>query len=364
MSAPFPVNESARLRALHEYAVLDSGAEQAFDDIARLAAFVCKTPISLVSLIDADRQWFKAKVGLEVSETPREHAFCAHAILQPSETMIVPDAAQDARFAANPLVTGAPHIRFYMGVPLVTPTGEALGTLCVIDRAPRRLDTEQMEVLSALARQVVSQLELRRSLKTLEDSIAEHERHAERMDEYQRAMEQTQAALESESATDGLTGLKNRRSFDERLQEELSAALRSGTPLALALLDVDRFKAYNDSFGHPAGDEVLRSVAAILRQCARPYDVVARYGGEEFAVILPRASREGALVVAERIRRSMQRAVWPQRAVTVSIGVAMLGADTASAAALIECADKALYGSKENGRNRVTLAGAAGSNRT
>jgi len=359
MAAPMPENESARLRALHEYSILDTSAEQAFDDVARLASFICKTPISLISIIDESRQWFKAKVGLEDTETSREHAFCAHAIVRPTEVMIVPDARADERFQENPKVTGDPHVRFYAGVPLVTPTGEALGTLCVLDRVPRQLDPDQLEVLKALARQVIAHLEMRRSIATLEVAIEEHERHALVMEEYQRSMEESQVALEAVSATDGLTGIHNRRSFDARLDEELARAHRSGLPVAVALLDVDSFKAYNDTYGHGPGDDVLRRVAQIVRECARPYDFTARYGGEEFVVILPGTTREGALVVGERIRRSVQRAVWPNRPVTVSVGVAVTREDITSASDLLRRADQALYQSKADGRNRVSVAESA-----
>lgn len=360
MSSPVPDDEESRLRSLKEYAILDTAAEQVYDDITRLASFVCKAPISLISLVDETRQWFKSKVGLEVEQTPREHAFCGHAILRPSQIMVVSDAKQDPRFAANPLVTGDPHIRFYAGVPLVTPTGEALGTLCVIDRAPRALTPEQIEVLHALARQVVVQLEMRRSLATLEQTLLEQERHVERLKAHQRTMEQAHIRLQSQSQTDGLTGLKNRRAFDVRLQEEFARARQTGSPLALALLDVDRFKAYNDSYGHPAGDEVLRSIARILRDSARPYDFVGRYGGEEFAAILPGTARAGALVVAEKIRRSVQGAVWPNTPVTMSIGVALVDVDIESATDLLKRADEALYRSKHTGRNRVSIFSSQG----
>jgi hypothetical protein len=162
------VNETERLESLHSYQVLDTASEQVFNDIAQLAAFICGTPISLVSLIDGERQWFKARVGLNVQETPREHAFCQYA-MRASNVYEVRDATADERFAQNPLVTGEPNIRFYAGAPLLSPEGQPLGTLCAIDTIPRELTTDQRDALRILARQVMAHLELRRIRLQLED---------------------------------------------------------------------------------------------------------------------------------------------------------------------------------------------------
>jgi PAS domain S-box-containing protein len=169
LTVPCPANEPERLAALWQCKVLDTLSEPAFDDLTQIAAYLCQAPIALVSLIDRDRQWFKSRVGLAVHETDRKMAFCAHAILQ-NDILIVPDSLADARFCDNPLVTGAPHIRFYAGVPLVTAEGYALGTLCIIDHVPRELTLEQIKALKALARQVVVQLELRRNFTEIQRS--------------------------------------------------------------------------------------------------------------------------------------------------------------------------------------------------
>jgi len=160
MKATLPANEVRRLAALKEYHILDTGTERSYDDITILAAHICQVPIAMISLVDEARQWFKSRVGLEQQQTPRDVAFCAHAILR-KEPLIVRDATRDRRFADSQLVTGEPHIRFYAGFPLINPEGLALGTLCVVDRKPRRLTADQLKAVRSLARQVVTLMELR-----------------------------------------------------------------------------------------------------------------------------------------------------------------------------------------------------------
>ena len=185
MPAPRPPDEAQRLAALRRYDILDTPPERAFDDIVRLASRLCDVPVALVSLVDDQRQWFKAEQGFGARETSRDASFCAHAILQP-DVLVVPDTLRDERFAANPLVTGSSHIRFYAGAPLVTPDGHRLGTLCIMDREPRELTAEQAGLLQALARQVVTELELRWSLLAQAAMLEDRDR--------------AQAALERERA--------------------------------------------------------------------------------------------------------------------------------------------------------------------
>ena len=184
MTAPAKHTEARRLKVLWQYEILDTVPEEVFDDLTELAARICEAPIALISLIDEDRQWFKAKVGVTVKETSRDISFCAHAIKQQG-LFIIPDATQDLRFANNPLVTSDPKIRFYAGAPLITPDGYALGTLCVIDKVPRELRYEQQQALRVLARHVMMQLELRRHAKDLNEAHKAREATREELDQVQ-----------------------------------------------------------------------------------------------------------------------------------------------------------------------------------
>lgn len=326
LPAAMPHNEAERLRVLADYGALDAGTAQAFDDLATLAAAICHVPMAFVTLVGQHYQTFEAREGLETDDLPRDISFCAHAILAPDTLLEVPDTTLDARFAANPLVTGPPWIRFYAGAPLVMPGGVALGTICVVDQQPRHLTHIERRALKSLARQAVAQLELRQAVTD----------------------------LEMQGNTDGLTGIGNRRAFDRSLRELWRRHAADQAPLALLMADLDHFKRINDEFGHPAGDAVLVQTARLLRESVRHSDVVARFGGEEFAMLLPGADLQAAMQVAEKVRRAFQEASWPHRGVTASIGVAAsapLAED--DPATLLARADRALYDAKQAGRNRA-----------
>lgn len=199
-------NESARLQVLAEYQILDTAAEQIYDDITNIAAFVANTPIALISLVDDHRQWFKSQVGLTVNQTPRAHAFCAHAIAEPERPMLITDATTDPRFADNPLVTSDPHIRFYYGVPLCTPEHLGLGTLCVIDRVARTLNDKQMSALQALARVAMTQIEARRhaallneAALSLHETTRQQQEYMERLTAIHSQLEQTNALIKADA---------------------------------------------------------------------------------------------------------------------------------------------------------------------
>jgi diguanylate cyclase (GGDEF)-like protein len=340
MKAPVPTNEAERLEALRRYQILDTSPEQAYDDLTQLAARLCETPIAWINFIDAERQWSKSRHGRGLRETHRDHSFCAHAILQDVPLLCVPDLTSDPRFSDNPMVIGPPHVRFYAGAVLRTPDGYPLGTLAVLDLKPRWLTPEQAQALPSLARLVMGQMELRQ--------LAE-------MRDRKTALEEANLRLEALATTDGLTGLKNHRAFQEGLREQFAQAKRSEVPFSLLLLDVDFFKQYNDSFGHPAGDEVLKIMAGLLTETVREGDIVARPGGEEFAVILPQTDARSALILAERLRRTIKSAPWPGRPLTASYGISTFSPTMAGHDQMIAEADKAMYHSKENGRDQISV---------
>lgn len=320
-AAPLPANEAERLAALASYDVLDTACEDTFDDITRMAARVTGCPIALISLVDAKRQWFKARHGLDLAETPRADAFCAWAILQP-ETLIVPDATADGRFADNPLVTQPEGFRFYAGAPLVAPDGAAVGTLCVLDRTTRDLAPEAQDTLRGLARTVVTALELRRAMR-----------------------DARQIAL-----TDALTGLGNRMGFFARLRDATDAR----TGFGLLYLDLDGFKQINDRLGHEAGDRVLVALARTIGSQTRASDYAARLGGDEFALLLHCGNEANFRAAAERVAQDL-RACADGGGVTASIGAIWCAGQETDAASLLGRADALMYAAKSAGKDRVAF---------
>jgi diguanylate cyclase (GGDEF)-like protein len=352
---PLPPNEAARQAALERYQVLDTSPERFYDDAATLAAAICGTPIAMVSLIDNERQWYKSKVGIDLTETHRRDAFCAHAIMTPDMPLIVKDAWVDERFKDSALVTANPNIRFYAGAPLVTPEGQALGTLCVIDTIPRDITAAQLTALEALSRTVASHLEQGRHIADLERLMLAKDAHVEELQEYTQALEEASSRYREESLIDPVTNGPNRRACEIRLEEEHQRALRYGASYALLTIDVDNFKDVNDLHGHSRGDAVLAMASKLLRKCLRPNDFVGRLGGDEFVAILPRTNARGAQVLAERMRRTIYNASWETAfPVTISVGIACWNGADDTAALVLARSDEAMYLAKSAGRNAVS----------
>ncbi|NYI41661.1 sensor domain-containing diguanylate cyclase [Demequina lutea] len=352
---PRPSNEAARQAALERYQVLNSPPERFYDDAATLAAAVCGTPIAMVSLIDNDRQWYKAKVGVDTTETHRRDAFCAHAIMTPNAPLVVNDALVDERFKDSALVTANPHIRFYAGSPLVTPEGHALGTLCVIDTIPRDITAAQLAALEALSRTVASHLEQRRHIADLERLMLEKAAHVDALEQHRLALEEATTRYREESLIDPVTNGPNRRACELRLVEEHQRTVRYGAPYALLMIDIDNFKDVNDLHGHSQGDAVLAAACTLVRTCLRPNDFVGRLGGDEFVAILPGTNARGAQVIAERMRRAIYNASWATAfPVTVSIGIACWKGADDEAEDILARSDEALYLAKSAGRNAVS----------
>tara|TARA_R110002050_G_scaffold292053_2_gene447030 strand:+ start:586 stop:1788 length:1203 start_codon:yes stop_codon:yes gene_type:complete len=215
-----PENEEQRLKELYKYSLLDTFYEDEYDQITKMASNICGTPISLISLIDKDRQWFKSNIGLGLPETPRDFAFCAHAINSPQETFIIPDSRKDERFFDNPFVLNEPNIVFYAGVPLVTGDNIALGTLCVIDSEPKNLSAEKQEALEDLASQVVKLFELRRKTKELERLVNDLNIKNQSLEEFARV-----------AAHDIKSPINNILSLSEYINQEESGLSKEGHEL-------------------------------------------------------------------------------------------------------------------------------------
>ncbi len=338
LKPPIPPDETARLATLKNLGILYTPAEERYDRITRLASRLLGTPIALVSLVAERTKWFKSAQGLDAAETSREVSFCGHAILG-SDTLVVNDATHDERFADNPLVTGSPDIRFYAGHPIHAADGMPIGTLCVIDRKPHEFEESDRATLRDLA------------------ALVEAELQREELTDSQRKWLVERDELLEKSSVDSLTHAWNRGAIMELLAGEVTRAER-GTPLSVAMVDIDHFKNVNDTYGHQTGDAVLTEVASRLASAVRDFDRIGRYGGEEFLVVLSNCGDGEADTVCERMRAKIAGEPIQARdgtavAVTASIGVTTFRSGIASGDELIAAADQALYAAKDSGRNRV-----------
>lgn len=250
-----PADEDTRIESLVALNVLDTPPEERFDCLTRTAMRALDVPIAVVSIVDRDRQWSKSIVGLPAGETPRYISFCGHAILQ-DKPLIVADTHEDERFFDNPLVINDPYLRFYAGIPLKSLGGEKLGTFCIIDRKPRTISKEEIEVLNDFA-----------------------------------FMAERELSIVHLATIDDLTKISNRRGFMTLAKHSLKICQRHALPVTLIYFDLNNFKPINDKFGHSEGDKVLVAFSKILEDTVRESDVVGRLGGDEFVVLLNDATR-------------------------------------------------------------------------
>jgi diguanylate cyclase (GGDEF)-like protein/PAS domain S-box-containing protein len=468
--------EELRLAAIRDLALLDTEPEREFDELAQLAATICGTPMSTITLVDEHRQWFKARYGVPIQETPRASDFC-NPTIRGDGVFVVEDGSKEKPFCLNPFVTAPNGLRFYAGVPISVRDGLKIGTLCVHDTQPRSLTAYQQETLAILARQVGVHMELRLQRqglqRALEDKasliaqlgasdqlfrtfmhyspmasfikddkgrfvyynqrlansagvkmdsaigltdkdlwpeeiaqplqendrravaseefvevdettelagtrtdwrcfkfpwrnssgeqmlagiridVTEERQHQAALSRYQAQLEEANIRLTRSANTDPLTGLANRRAFDEGMDAAAGTSITPGQEIALLTIDVDDFKCVNDTFGHAYGDRVLRQIAKVIVHCTLAQDLVARSGGEEFTVMLPASGPATAITTAERILTELREVPWEYHLVTVSIGVSAATIEDRDLSCVLARSDRALYRAKEQGRNRV-----------
>jgi diguanylate cyclase (GGDEF)-like protein len=324
--APFPIpaDEENRLRELERLGVLGSESDIHMDRLVELATLTFAVPMAAISLVTADRQWFLAQRGLNVKETPRGVAFCAHAIMT-NRVLVVPNATEDERFRANPLVTAGPQIRFYAGAPLRSDAGHNLGTLCVIDRQPKEPNPSQLRQLELLSELVMRELELRRQIFLCP-----------------------------------VTNLPIRQRFLRIAEQEFQKAKSTQKDLSLLLFDIDNFRTINNRWGHHAGDEVLADLCNMGRQFLREQDFAGRLGDGEFALLLVDMPPEAALGTAESLRHAVSTMPGVHRHSDVQLhisgGLTCLAPHDSTFEDLLLRAENALNLAKSNGRNQIATS--------
>jgi diguanylate cyclase (GGDEF)-like protein len=335
----FPPDEKERQHSLESLNILETAIEERFERVTRLASRLIGAPIAAISLIDNDRQWFKSVQGLNGTETPRDISFCGHTILG-NDILQVEDATKDERFAGNPSVVGDPGIRFYAGCPVRSPDGHNIGSLCVAGREPRALSASQLDDLKDLAAMVEVEI------KSNQLAVAQIRMNEE--------LEQAKRAV----LVDPLTRLWNRAGGEEFLARQHQVAVQKGEKFCIAMMDIDFFKKVNDTYGHAAGDEVLREVAKRILRSIRTKDFACRMGGEEFLLVIADPLANEALAVAQNIRTTIRStpvlADGKEIPVTISMGLAYFDpAETVTPQEVIRLADEGLYRAKETGRDRI-----------
>jgi len=311
-----PKNEAERLHALRTLKILDTSHEERFDRVTRMAKRMFDVSISLVSLVDEDRQWFKSSQGLEVTEMPRDISFCGHAINQDG-LFIIPNAIEDERFADNPLVTDAPNIRFYAGYTLKIREGLNIGTLCLIDEKPKLMDEEDKQLLKDLGAMIEQEI---KSIQL--------------------------------ATLDELTLISNRRGFLTLVDHSLRMCRRNQVSMSFLLFDLNKFKIINDQYGHHEGDFVLTQFAQIMLDTFRDSDVIGRLGGDEFVAMLTDSDKENADEILARFAAAVEEANATMNKpykIEYSVGLEHFEHDTEkSAEEMIQAADAAMYKHKKS----------------
>jgi diguanylate cyclase (GGDEF)-like protein len=338
-------DEQQRIEALRATRLLDTAPEDMFDHVTRIACDALAVPMALVSLVDQERQWFKSRCGLTIAETPRSSSFCAHAI-KLDGIFVVHDATLDPRFVANPLVTGDPYIRFYAGVPLAGPDGHMIGTLCVLDQVPRRLEDAETRILYGLAHTVQELIRLRQVALAATALL------------YPKDEQGTSAStseLGSLLTRDPLTGLPNRVELEEQMRQALPVWRDAEAVAAVVLIDVDNFNGINSALTHRGGDRLLVELGRRLRGAVGDGDMLARIGGDTFVALLHQ--RESGDDLAVRLDRLWQVAQFSLQVgerevnVTSGIGFSRFPADGSDVDALLDAASKAVRQGKQAGRS-------------
>ena len=342
VSADLPVDEKERIDSLKKLNILETPLDKNLERVTRLCQNYFKVPIVAISLIDSERQWFKSIQGLDVCETTREVSFCSHTILQ-DEVFIIADATKDERFSNNPLVTDEPHIRFYAGYPIYSADDRKIGSLCIIDSKPRHLQETDIDALKDFAALVETELNKQKNTYLNANLINE-------LNEAKRAM-----------FIDPLTRVWNRRGIEKVIQTASLTARTNNQKFCIAVIDVDDFKKINDTYGHSAGDTVLKRLSSTLVETLRENDAVGRFGGEEFIAIVDIQSHEKAKNLLQRVRKKVENKefkIHDNKSVrfTITIGASFVDLkNDQSLECLFDEADKKLYQGKKSGKNKVVI---------